>query len=229
MFTHAFKRLTAGRHSTSTSVVLTSLDPKKTCSRIAASTRSVRPLVCRCQKPEGRPHSRRILDDRASLWLYHCPIVRDNLRALWRNPIMQNPLIIGCIVFLILLAGAFASWTIRQRLPEHHLTDDTKSLVSVSMVVVATVSALVLGLLISNANTSFRALGGDVPRYRRKSSDSTTYCADTGRTHIQLGRHCDSMPNRRLPICFPTKGQTFASTTRRHTHCSSGSKIRCSN
>ena len=75
---------------------------------------------------------------------------------------MQNPLIIGCTVFLILLAGAFASWTIKQRLPEHHLTDDTKSLVSVSMAVVATVSALVLGLLISNANTSFRALGGDV-------------------------------------------------------------------
>ena len=75
---------------------------------------------------------------------------------------MQNPLIIGCIVFLILLAGAFASWTIRQRLPEHHLTDDTKNLVSVSMAVVATVSALVLGLLISNANTSFRSLGGDV-------------------------------------------------------------------
>ena len=44
-------------------------------------------------------------------------------------PIMQNPLIIGCIVFLVLLAGAFASWTIRQRLPEHHLTEDTKSLV----------------------------------------------------------------------------------------------------
>jgi len=75
---------------------------------------------------------------------------------------LQNPLIIGCIVFLILLAGAFASWTIRQRLPEHHLTDDTKSLVSVSMAVVATISALVLGLLISNANTSFRTLGGDV-------------------------------------------------------------------
>jgi hypothetical protein len=78
------------------------------------------------------------------------------------NPIMQNPLIDGIIVFLMLLAGAFAGWAIRQRLPEHHLTDDTKSLVSVSMAVVATVSALVLGLLISNANTSFRALGGDV-------------------------------------------------------------------
>ena len=75
---------------------------------------------------------------------------------------MQNPLIIGCIVFLILLAGAFASWTIKQRLPEHHLTDDTKSLVSVSMAVVATISALVLGLLISNANASFSRLGGEV-------------------------------------------------------------------
>src|SRR6185295_17762549 len=75
---------------------------------------------------------------------------------------MQNPLIIGCIVFLILLAGAFASWTIRQRLPSHHLTDDTKNLVSVSMAVVATVSALVLGLLISNANSAFIARGGEV-------------------------------------------------------------------
>ena len=75
---------------------------------------------------------------------------------------MQNPLIDGIIIFLILLAGAFAGWTMRQRLREHHLTDDTKNLVSVSMAVVATVSALVLGLLISNANTSFRTLGGDV-------------------------------------------------------------------
>jgi len=75
---------------------------------------------------------------------------------------MQNPLIIGCIVFLILLAGAFAGWMTRQRLPAHQLTDDTKNLVSVSMAVVATVSALVLGLLISNANSSFSALGGEV-------------------------------------------------------------------
>ena len=31
-----------------------------------------------------RPHSRRILDDRASLWLYHCPIVRAHtLSVLW--------------------------------------------------------------------------------------------------------------------------------------------------
>jgi hypothetical protein len=75
---------------------------------------------------------------------------------------MRTPLIVGLLVFAVILAGAFAGWVLRQRLPQHHLTDETKSLVSVSMAVVATVSALVLGLLISNANTSFIALGGEV-------------------------------------------------------------------
>jgi hypothetical protein len=50
----------------------------------------------------------------------------------------------------------------RQRLPAHHLNDETKNLVSVSMAVVGTISALVLGLLISNANTSFIARSGEV-------------------------------------------------------------------
>jgi hypothetical protein len=62
----------------------------------------------------------------------------------------------------MILAGAFAGWALRRCLPAHHLADETKSLVSVSMAVVATISALVLGLLISNANSSFSALGSEV-------------------------------------------------------------------
>ena len=73
---------------------------------------------------------------------------------------MTNPLMIGLVAFAVILVGAFAGWKLR--LPKHHLTDDTKNLVSVSMTVVATISALVLGLLISNANSSFIRLGGQV-------------------------------------------------------------------
>jgi hypothetical protein len=73
-----------------------------------------------------------------------------------------NPLIVGALIFTLVLAGACAGRAMRQRLPEHHLTDETKSVVSVSMAMVATISALVLGLLISNANSSFSALGGEV-------------------------------------------------------------------
>jgi hypothetical protein len=75
---------------------------------------------------------------------------------------MNNPLIIGLVVLAVILAGAFAGVKVRNRLPEHHLTDETRNLVSVSTAVVATVSALVLGLLISNANTSFIRVGGEI-------------------------------------------------------------------
>jgi len=73
-----------------------------------------------------------------------------------------SPPIIGFIIFAVLAWSAFAGWRARQRLPTHHLNDETKSLVSVSMAVVGTISALVLGLLISNANTSFIARNGEV-------------------------------------------------------------------
>src|ERR1700745_4365918 len=75
---------------------------------------------------------------------------------------MRNPLIIGLLVYALLLAGAFVGWKMRNRLPAHHLAEETKSLVNMSTAVVATVSALVLGLLISNANTTFTRLGGQV-------------------------------------------------------------------
>jgi len=75
---------------------------------------------------------------------------------------MRNPLVIGLIVYALILAGAYAGWKLRCRLPKDHLTEETKSLVSVSTAVVATVSALVLGLLISNANSTFTRLGGEV-------------------------------------------------------------------
>ena len=71
---------------------------------------------------------------------------------------MNNSLLIVLVVFAVTVAGAFAGAQIRDRLPKHHLTDETKNVVSVSMAVVATVSALVLGLLISNANTKFSVL-----------------------------------------------------------------------
>ena len=75
---------------------------------------------------------------------------------------MNNTLIILVIVLAAILAGAFVGVKARDRLPKHHLTHETKNLVSVSTAVVATVSALVLGLLISNANTSFTRLGGEM-------------------------------------------------------------------
>ena len=73
-----------------------------------------------------------------------------------------TPVNIGSIVFAIILAGAFAGWAANEYLPANQLTEATRSLVSVSMAIVATISALVLGLLISNTNASFVTRAGEV-------------------------------------------------------------------
>jgi len=75
---------------------------------------------------------------------------------------MFTPLIIALFVFAIILSGAFAGAIARRYVPQHHLSEETKSVVSISMAVVATISALVLGLLLSNANSSISAVQGQV-------------------------------------------------------------------
>jgi hypothetical protein len=62
---------------------------------------------------------------------------------------------IGVIIVTILFGSAMIAVRFGRLLPEHHLGAETKSVVSVSMAVVGTLGALVLGLLISTANTSF--------------------------------------------------------------------------
>ena len=73
-----------------------------------------------------------------------------------------TPVNVGVIVFAIILTGAFAGWAANEYLPDYQLTEATRTLVSVSMAIVATISALVLGLLISNANSSFITRAGEV-------------------------------------------------------------------
>src|SRR5579872_2097701 len=64
---------------------------------------------------------------------------------------------IGTIIVAALFGSALLAMLIARLLPEHHLNPETKGVVSVSTAVVGTLSALVLGLFISTANTSFMA------------------------------------------------------------------------
>ena len=64
---------------------------------------------------------------------------------------------VSLIIVAILFGSALLAMGTARFLSEKHLSADTKSVVSVSMAVVGTLSALVLGLLISTANTSYTA------------------------------------------------------------------------
>jgi hypothetical protein len=62
---------------------------------------------------------------------------------------------IGGIVFGCVFGGALIGMLLRAVLPEHHINADSKDVVKVSMAMVATLAALVIGLLIALAKISF--------------------------------------------------------------------------
>jgi hypothetical protein len=62
----------------------------------------------------------------------------------------------------ILLSGVFLGIRIRHLLPEHHLSTDTRDTVKLATGVIATMSALLLGLLVSSARGSYDTTGNQV-------------------------------------------------------------------
>ena len=66
------------------------------------------------------------------------------------------------IVFAIVFGGALLGMFLRKLLPQNHLSDDSKGIVMIAMGLVATMTALVLGLLISSAKSSFDALSHEI-------------------------------------------------------------------
>jgi len=64
---------------------------------------------------------------------------------------------IGGIVFACAFGGALVGIALRALLPDRHLTDETKDVVKMGTGLIGTLTALVLGLLIASAKSSFDA------------------------------------------------------------------------
>jgi Protein of unknown function (DUF4239) len=65
------------------------------------------------------------------------------------------PITLSFIVFACIAGGALLGGFLRTKLPEHHLSGDTKDVVRLGTGLVATMAALVLGLLIASANSTY--------------------------------------------------------------------------
>jgi len=71
-------------------------------------------------------------------------------------------ILISLAVLAIVFCSAMLGMQLSRILPQDHLTDQTKSVVTVSTGVVGTLTALVLGLLIAAANSSFNTKNQEV-------------------------------------------------------------------
>ena len=67
----------------------------------------------------------------------------------------MSAIAIGGIVFVCLFGGALLGVFLRATLPEHHASTDTKDVVKLSIALVATMSALLLSLLVATAKSSY--------------------------------------------------------------------------
>jgi hypothetical protein len=67
----------------------------------------------------------------------------------------MNELGMGAIVFACVFGGALGGRYIRGILPQHHLVKETEDAVKLGMGVIATMGALVVGLLLASARNSF--------------------------------------------------------------------------
>jgi hypothetical protein len=81
----------------------------------------------------------------------------------------MSSLAIGSIVFICVFGGALLGMFLRSILPEHHLSAESKDAVKVGIGLIATMAALVLGLLVATAKAS----------YDTKSSELTEMSANT--------------------------------------------------
>src|SRR5260370_38686348 len=67
----------------------------------------------------------------------------------------MSSLVVGSIVFACAFGGALFGIFLRSALPEHHLTAESKDTVKIGIGLIATMTALVLGFLVSTAKGSY--------------------------------------------------------------------------
>ena len=73
---------------------------------------------------------------------------------------MSTPAI-SLLAFACVFGGALLGTLLRTALPEHHMSSESKDVVRLGTGLIATISALVLGLLIATAQTSYVTLRND--------------------------------------------------------------------
>jgi hypothetical protein len=75
-----------------------------------------------------------------------------------------NDLVIALIVFACVFGSAMLGLFLRAMLPEHHLSEESIGVVKLATGLIGTIAALVLGLLISSAKSSFDTVNSELVR-----------------------------------------------------------------
>lgn len=104
----------------------------------------------------------------------------------------MTSILIAIAIFSCILVGVVLGAALRQALPEHHLQEESKDAVKLCAGLIATLTALVLGLLIASAKSSYDAVNNGLVQ-------SSAKVVGVDRTMAQYGPETDEA--RRLLRC----------------------------
>ncbi len=76
----------------------------------------------------------------------------------------MSPIATAGIAFVLIVASTFVGTLVRSRMPEHHLTGDSKEVIRLATALVATLTGLVLALMFAATRTSFEHTSASVSR-----------------------------------------------------------------
>jgi Protein of unknown function (DUF4239) len=100
----------------------------------------------------------------------------------------MSPTLLSLIAFACIFGGTLIGMFLRNRLPGHHLSGDTKDVVRLGTGLIGTIAALALGLLIASANSTYETQSSQV-----KLLTADIILLDT--TLAQYGPETDSLRN----------------------------------
>jgi hypothetical protein len=104
------------------------------------------------------------------------------------------------IVFACVLGGACLGMFLRNRLPEHHLSATTKDVVRLGTGLIGTIAALVLGLLIASANSTYQTQSSQIQQLTANivalDHALAQYGPETDAARNQLRRALPAMADR---------------------------------
>lgn len=123
----------------------------------------------------------------------------------------MSPLIIGLLVFGFTSVGFLLGMWAAYKLPEHHLTNDSRETVKLGIGLVATITALVLGLITASVKSNFDDLNEGVKRSAAQVLTIDRNLARYGPETQPIREHLREAVGQRLDSTWPKNSSLRAS------------------
>jgi len=115
----------------------------------------------------------------------------------------MSPLEIASIVFLCVFAGTLGGMVLRNALPDHHLSEDSKEVVKLGIGMIATMTALILGLMTASAKSAFDAQNAAVEHMAANSLALDRALAGYGPETMEIRTMLKLALSSRLAVSWP--------------------------